>query len=108
MTTTTLISIAQRAIELYHAHEEAAHAKVDLQEGYAEWRNEHGFDFIQRDSEEWEAMLQYTSGQYAFFQQKRADESAAKRRLKSAIKLHLKSENSPKGKKLTVVRGDAQ
>lgn len=62
----TLINLGLLALEYARAVEETAHCKHVLQGGYLAWRKTTGNQWteIERNSPEWEAMMQATASEY--------------------------------------------
>lgn len=80
-----MIEIATLAIEADDLERAVEIEKADLKAAYAEHKRRIGKDFVEKKTEEWEAMLAATSAEYDATQIARRKAYNAKRRLKAAI-----------------------
>lgn len=81
-----MLAIARRAIEL-DAHERNASTKNQvLREAYADWKSTHGLARVDRDSDEWKAMMSDTNAVYQNLVYAKKNEANARRRLKTAVR----------------------
>lgn len=83
-----LIAIAGRAIEVNDRETVLRHRKSALIQAYQDWKAIHCFDRVERDTEDWERMMNATSGQYRMVEKAKQDLKNAKRRLDTAIRRH--------------------
>lgn len=81
-----MVDVAHRAIELDAYEANASTKKQVLREAYADWKKTRGVARVERDSEDWSAMMSDTSAVYQNFVYARKNEANARRRLKTAVR----------------------
>lgn len=85
----TMIAIAEKAIELYGLEAATRMAAHDLDDAYREHKEQLGLGHVARGTPEWDAMLEATSHEYGALVRAKNLERNAKRRLATAIRAHL-------------------
>lgn len=91
MTTTTVSQVGLLAIEAHHYTRLRRQAKYRLESAYSEWKSANGvFDHIERDSTEWNAMMEGTHDEYQALEDAKRQERNAQARLERAINKGVK------------------
>ncbi|MEF3132992.1 hypothetical protein OS035_16150 [Rhizobium sp. 268] len=81
-----MVAVAKCAIEL-DAYEVCATTKKQvLREAYADWKATRGIEHVERDSDDWQAMMSDTSAAYQNRAYAKKNEVNARRRLKTAVR----------------------
>jgi hypothetical protein len=87
-TLTSLLAIADKAIEAHHAEARCKAERANLDEAYSAWKAKRDIDRIEPDTPQWEKMMKATKPVFRKFSDAKRDERNAKRRLASAIERH--------------------
>lgn len=86
----TLVAIGLKAITAHRLTTARKQSRENLIAAYNAWKNEEGIDRVERDSPDWNAMMEATHDEYAAWNKARTDERNALRRLETACrKVHL-------------------
>lgn len=81
-----LMEIASRAIEVEELESQRALEDHALGAAYHDWKEANGLDRVERDTREWDRMMDATSEEYAALQKAKRLEGNARRRLKTSIR----------------------
>ncbi|MBX4952076.1 MULTISPECIES: hypothetical protein [Rhizobium] len=81
-----MVVVANCAIELDAYEANVSTKKQVLREAYADWKETRGIARIERDSDEWKAMMGDTHGAYQNLVYAKKNEANARRRLKTAVR----------------------
>lgn len=82
MTTTNLAIAGLKAVEYKQSHDARKAANHAYQEACSEWRQRHRFfEDIERDSDEWNALMDFTATEYQALVKAKAAERNARERL---------------------------
>ncbi|MBY3332505.1 hypothetical protein HFN98_18010 [Rhizobium laguerreae] len=81
-----MVAVANSAIELDAYEMNASTKKQVLREAYADWKATHSVDRVERDSDEWKAMMSDTNAAYQNLVYAKKNEANARRRLKTAVR----------------------
>lgn len=81
-----MVAVASSAIELDAYEANARTKKQLLREAYADWKATHGVAQVERDSDEWKAMMSDTNAAYQNLVYAKKNEANARRRLKTAVR----------------------
>ena len=80
--TTALLALAQAAIKLAQAARDVTHCQHALTDSYFVWRKANGvYETIERDDENWLAMMEATADEYRQLQNAKGRERRAKTKL---------------------------
>jgi len=82
------MDIATRAIEVDVYARAEQYAKEALHEAYDEFKREAEIDHVERDSSDWDLMMEATKPEYEVLQKAKRDHRNARRRLETAIRRH--------------------
>ena len=80
--------IADRAIQVDTYATAERYAKEALHEAYDEFKREAEIDHVERDSSDWDLMMEATKPEYEVLQKAKRDHRNARRRLETAIRRH--------------------
>lgn len=83
-----LVAIAELAITIDELERDRKLKGTDLGNAYEDWKLERGIDHVERDTEEWTAMLSATKLWYEQWTEAKRQEKNARRRLVTAIRRH--------------------
>ncbi|MBY3500170.1 hypothetical protein [Rhizobium laguerreae] len=81
-----MVAVANSAIELDAYEANAGTKKQVLREAYADWKETHSVGRVERDSDEWKAMMSDTHAAYQNLVYAKKNEANARRRLKTAVR----------------------
>ncbi|MDC7745004.1 hypothetical protein [Rhizobium binxianense] len=81
-----MVAVANSAIELDAYEANASTKKQLLREAYADWKSTHRLTRVERDSDEWKAMMSDTTAVYQNLVYAKKNEANARRRLKTAVR----------------------
>ena len=84
----SMLEIAEKAIECQRLEAEERFAKGELIEGYINFKENHGLAHVERDTYDWRRMLEVTTPQYEEHEEAKRLLRNAKARLKTAIRRH--------------------
>ena len=79
-------TISDRAIEAQRLLHDVKHLKGHLSVSFADWKATRGIEFVERGSDQWEAMLSALSDEYAEFANAKRLYRNAQRRLETAVR----------------------
>ncbi|MBX4901636.1 hypothetical protein HJA83_09845 [Rhizobium bangladeshense] len=81
-----MVVVANCAIELDAYEANASTKRQVLREAYADWKESRGIGRVERDSDEWKAMIGDTDAAYQNLIYAKKNEANARRRLKTAVR----------------------
>lgn len=81
-----LIEIAEKAIELNRHERDVRFYSDALGSGYADFKETYGLERVERDTPEWDAMMQTTKDDFEKQQEAKRQAKNAKARLNTAIR----------------------
>ncbi|MBY3582237.1 hypothetical protein HJA77_13825 [Rhizobium bangladeshense] len=81
-----MVVVANCAIELDSYEATASTKKQVLREAYADWKKSRGVTHVERDSDDWKAMMSDTDSAYQNLVYAKKNEANARRRLKTAVR----------------------
>ncbi|WP_064712120.1 hypothetical protein [Rhizobium bangladeshense] len=81
-----MIVVANCAIELDAFEATTGTKRQVLREAYADWKDTRGIAHIDRDSDDWRAMMSDTDSAYQNLVYAKKNEANARRRLKTAVR----------------------
>lgn len=81
-----LSTVGKRAVEAHQLLQEEKHLKGHLSVSFSDWKAAHGIEFVERGSDDWEAMLNALAADYAELENVRRLHRNARRRLETAIR----------------------
>jgi hypothetical protein len=85
---TSLLAIADKAIEADRLEREAKHAASDLNDAYDDYKAGLSIDYVERGTPAWDEMMEHSKAEYDASENAKRLAKNAKRRLQSAIQRH--------------------
>ena len=85
----SLLRIAERAVELHKLGDASRHAYSLFDDACNAYKRKHNLGRLERDSAQWDAMMDAVSGEYAVLAGFKKAEYNGKRRLATAVRAFL-------------------
>jgi hypothetical protein len=89
-----LLSIGEKAVDHQRHQRAVSNAKADLHAAYAKWKDDHGIDRVERETNDWAEMMSDTKPQFQAYRKALASQNNAKQRLKRAAMAYLLADPS--------------
>ncbi|MBS7696290.1 MULTISPECIES: hypothetical protein [unclassified Chelatococcus] len=81
-----LIEIARRAIDVEWYEDERRQCQSDLRQAFQEWKDARRIDHVERDTPNWDALMEATAEPFAELERAKRHARNAKKRLTTAIR----------------------
>lgn len=89
-----LLKVGERAVDHQRHQCATSNAKAVLHAAYVKWKDDHGIDRVERDTDDWTEMMQATTPEFKAYRKALASQNNAKQRLKRATMAYLLATSS--------------